>query len=405
MATISVPDPATPNRRGLLVAEIVVLVIANVADVVLLLRTMPTGTGLAPAVFGPLVPAVGPAAATLAVLRRRFPYRIAALGVAVGALSLVSTAGSAAVAATGQGTRAYPGIAETIAVALLVGAASRRLTARSAAGVAAFGALAMVATPLVRYAPGSPAALLAVPAALLWGAAVAVGLILRDADRRRLAELTGVRATERLQLARELHDLVAHHLAGIVVRVQAARTVADAGAAAEVYADIEHAGTEALTAMRRLLGMLRTSEPAAVLPGARLDTAVHTAVRTVAGEDSDGITVDTAPELDALPVRPELTVTVHRIVLEALTNARQHAPDATEVTVTVGIESGQLVLDVANDGVAATRVHRSGSGYGLIGMSERVTALGGTFRAGPEAGRRWRIVARLPVGSGRMPDE
>lgn len=381
-------------------AEVAALVLVGLADIVLTFR-MKHHPGVVPGLLGPLVPSAGEGTAVLAVLRRRFPDRVFALGLAVAALSLASTGGSAAIAVAHQGTWAYPGATEVVAMALLTGAASRRLAARHAAGVALAGVVAMVATPVVRYGIGSPVALLAVPAALLWGAAVAVGLILRDADTRRVTDLADVRAGERLQLARELHDLIAHHVSGIVVRAQAARAVAENPSATAqdpvmVYTEIEQAGTEALTATRRLVGMLRANEPVAVMPGSGVGDAIRAAVEDHGALEPE-LDVEIAAELDGLTAPPELVITVHRLVLEALTNMRRHAPNATRVTVSATVDGGQLVLDIHNDGAGARTGNRAGSGYGLVGMAERVTALGGSLRAGPERGRSWRLTARLPL--------
>jgi signal transduction histidine kinase len=398
-------DSAPPHRRGVLVAEITVLVLAVLGDIALEVR-IPAVSGLVPTLLGPVVPAVGPATAVLAVLRRRFPRRVDLLGFSVAGLSLLSTVGSVAVATAGEGPRSYPGSTEVLAMALLTGAGCRSLPARRATGVAIVGLVAMVAAPLVRYGIGSPAALLAVPAATLWGGALALGLILRDADTRRRAELADVRAGERLQLARELHDLVAHHVSGIVVRAQAAAAMAVSPTATaqdpvEVYAEIEEAGTEALAATRRLVGMLRTNEPVMVLPGSRFGDAVRAAVDAQTAGHPD-VEIDIAGELDGLPVRPELAITVHRVVLEALTNVRRHAPDATEIIVTARAESGHGVLEIRNDGAGGRTADRAGPGYGLVGIAERVTALGGSVRTGRGHGRYWRVTARLPLEPGRI---
>ena len=107
--------------------------------------------------------------------------------------------------------------------------------------------------------------LLAVPAALLWGGSLAVGLILRDADARHRSMQAEARTAERLRLARELHDLVAHHITGVVVRAQAAQVLAGkqgsgSEAVEQIFPDIEQAGREALAAMRRVVAMLRTGQ-------------------------------------------------------------------------------------------------------------------------------------------------
>lgn len=399
-AMTSNPGSAPANRRGVLVAEIVLLVLANAVDTVLLAR-LHIATGPAAALLISIVPAVGPAASVLAVLRRRFPDRVALLGSVVAALSLVSTGASLAEAALGQGRHGYPGSAEVLALALLAGAGCRRLAPRVAAGIALLAGLAMVAAPVLRYGIGSPAALLGVPAALVWGAAVALGLILRDADRQRRAQLTEVRTGERLRLARELHDLVAYHVSGIVVQAQAAQVIAGNPAArqqdpVELYAVIEEAGTAALTATRRLVGMLRTNEPVALLPGTRLGAAMRHAIAEQGVVTPGAEVTERLPdELDELPAAPVLAVTAHRVVLEALTNVRRHAEQATEIVVAAHADGAELVLTVDNDGVTGRST--AGSGYGLVGMTERVSALGGTLRAGPAEGHRWHLTARLPL--------
>lgn len=381
-------------------AEIATLAVCVVFDVVVVLKTYsPPAAGLLAAAFVAVTPSIGPMAAVLAVLRRRFVRRVALLGGCVAALSLAVTGFSVLAAAAGTSVRAQPSATETLALALLVGAGCRRLAWRPAVALAVTTGLAMTAAPVLRYGFSSPAALFAVPSALLWGGALAVGLLLRDTDARRRAELVEVRSGERLRLARELHDLVAHSVTGIVVRAQAARVTAvnplvEERDPVEVYTEIEEAGAEALSAMRRLVGMLRTEDedPAAAAgPGGIAD-----AVRQAAAGD-ERVELDLPGELAATTTSPELTTTVHRVVLEALTNVRRHAPAATEVRVGVRIDAGHVVVEILNDGTESAPPDRSRRGYGLVGMTERVTALGGTLRAGGEPGRRWLIRVRLPL--------
>jgi signal transduction histidine kinase len=385
------PDGGSPalTRRGPLLAEIAALVLLAAVDSVTILSA-PPARGLAAGLVTAVVPGLGPAAAVLAVLRRRFVTRIGLLGGGVVAISLLNTA----LSTLADGHQTPPGLTEIMAIALLVGAGCRRLDRYAAIGLAAAGGVAMTVAPVLRYGAGSWAALLAVPAALLWGGSLAVGLVLRDADDRRLAALAEARTAERLRLARELHDFVAHHVTGIVVRAQAARVIAAAGTDAEVFREIEEAGSDALTAMRRLVGMLRTDsrDPAPYADGIR-------AAVLDAASAHDGISPDLPEELDRLTLAPETVTTVHRVVLEALTNVRRHAPEATDVRVAARVQHDPaedvLVLEVVNDGVRGPSGSRVG--YGLIGMTERVTALGGTLRAGAESGRRWRITVRLPL--------
>ncbi|MBP2335929.1 signal transduction histidine kinase [Saccharothrix coeruleofusca] len=391
--------PGVQARRGVLVAEIAALVATTAVDSALAVRWQ-APSGVATPLLATAVPPVGTAVAVLAALRRRFPRRIGGLGAAVVGLSLLSTGFSALTDTLDWGSTAYPATTEVLACVLLVGAGCRRLPPVGAVVLAAAAGAAVVAAPVVRHGLDSPAALLAAPAALLWGVALAVGLVLRDADARHLAALDRVRTNERLQLARELHDLVAHHVSGIVVRVQAARALSGNPSVPEqesaaVYADIERAGAEALVAMRRLVGMLRSTEHALPPPDSRLGDVV----RAVA---ADRAVVDVAEELDDLPVPPELSGTVHRVLLEALTNVQRHSPEATEVRVTARVEDDHLVLDVGNDGVPERPADRHG-GYGITGMTERVAALGGTLEAGPRPAGRWHTTARLPMGPEETP--
>jgi signal transduction histidine kinase len=399
LEAVSIVRHQTTARRGGLVVEVPVLVVVGLGDIVLAIVLHP-GTGIAQYLLGPGTPTVGVATAVLAGLRRMFPERILMLGLAVAGLSLSGTIATLIVAAVRPGSWSYPGVDEIVAMALLTGAACRRLTGREAGFAALASVVAMVSAPVLRYGIGSPAALMAVPAAVLWGVALAVGLLLRDADRRRMAELADVRANERMQLARELHDLIGYHVSGIVVRAQAAKALAENPAVpaldpVEVYGEIEQAGADALTATRRLVGLLRADGPVAVLPGSGLDEAIRTAVDDHGAVDAD-LDVDIAAELADLAVPPELAITAHRLVLEALTNVRRHAPDATRVTVRATVDGRHAVVSVHNDKASGG----GSSGYGLVGMAERVHALGGSLSAGAERGRGWRLIARLPLEKG-----
>lgn len=381
------------GRRGPLVAEAVVLGVLVVLDMVLASRALP-GQGQLATIALQFAPGVGPVVALLAVLRRRFPDHIAGLAGAVSGLSLLGSTIAALLAAAGTRLPPQPGAAETLAIALLVGACCHRLSPRAAAVQAVLGGAAATLAPLLRYGTGSPAALYAAGAAVVWGGALAGGLVLRDAEVRHRVDVLELRSAERLRLARELHDLVAHQITGIVVRVQAAHRVAErTGGDTATFAELETAGATALSAMRRLVGALRTGDEDLFVPPADLATAVDRAV-----PDDDRIHLDVSPDLATLAVAPEVVTTAHRLLTESLTNVRRHAPDALDVRVLVHHEPrGELRVEVVNDGAA--RPARRG-GYGLLGMAERVAAVGGTVQAGPAEGRRWRVLARLPLEPG-----
>ncbi|HEX7303066.1 sensor histidine kinase [Lentzea sp.] len=382
----------TTARRGVFVAEVAVLVVAVVVDLVLATR------GDAPrGVLGPLlttiVPYAGEATAVLAVLRRRFPRRIELLGGAVVALSLLGTA----VAGLVDRVPAQPPVTEVLAVLLVAAAGCRRLPAVRAAVLAVTACATVVLAPVVRYGLGFPAALFPVAAALAWGAAVALGLILRDADARHRRELDRIRTEDRLQLARDLHDLVAHHVTGIVVRTRAAQALAGNPAAPpqdplDVYDQIEQAAAEALTATRGLVGVLRSDEP---LPSPSL--VLGDVVRAAVGEEAS---VQMTGDVDTLTLPAQVSVALHRVLLEALTNTRRHAR-ASEVLVTARTDGDELVLEIDNDGAPAGPPAQGG--HGVVGMGERMDALGGELTAGPHGDGGWRVTARLPLEPGTLP--
>ncbi|WP_330274699.1 histidine kinase [Lentzea sp. NBC_00516] len=376
-----------PARRSVFVAEVAVLLVATVVDAVQV-----SGGDGPRGVLGPLltmvVPYAGTAAAILAVLRRRFPRRIELLAGAVMGLSLLGTAAAGFV----EQVPAQPPLTEVLAVLLLAAAGCRRLPSARAAVLAVAACVTVVLAPIVRYGLDYPAALFPVAAALAWGAAVALGLILRDADARHRRDLERIRTEDRLQLARDLHDLVAHHVTGIVVRTRAAQALAANPAApaqdpAEVYDQIEHAAAEALTATRGLVGVLRSDEP---LPSPSL--VLGDVVRVAAGEE---VAVHVGDDVEALPLPPRVSVALHRVLLEALTNSRRHAR-ATGVRVTARSDDGDLVLEIDNDGVPDGVAAQGG--HGVLGMTERMAELGGELAAGPHGHDGWRVTARLPLG-------
>jgi signal transduction histidine kinase len=378
----------TRARRGMLGAEIAALAAGILADLLLVLQAPDADRGWAAPLTG-LLASTGVAIPVLAVLRRRFPRHIGVLGSVVAVLSVI-----AMVAQVAGHTREQPPVAEIVAAGVLTASAGRRLPPRWAASLALVLGVVMIGAPLLRFDVGVPGTLLAVAAAAYWGACVGVGLILRVADGRQRDALDRVRGQERLQLARELHDLVSHHVSGIVVRVQAARAITEAGADegdhAAVYREIEEAGGEALAAARRLVGMLRNTEDVPPLPGAVFGDAVRAAAGSVTSSD-------VAEELDQVPVPAQLATTIHRVVTEAVTNVRRHAPSATEVSVSARTDADDLVLEVRNNGVPAIPLSSPG-GFGIIGMTERIALLGGSLTAGREPGSHWRVTARLPLG-------
>ncbi|SDO43535.1 sensor histidine kinase [Lentzea jiangxiensis] len=219
---------------------------------------------------------------------------------------------------------------------------------------------------------------------------VAGGLLLRLRERSREALAAAAeeraRRDERLDMARELHDVVAHHVTGMLVQAQAALVVAeqDKAKACAMIPGIVEGGTEALGAMSAMVRTLRDN-------GAATATTDLTADLHRLAERS-GLPVRTTVELTE-DVRPELGRSVLRLVQEALTNVRKHAFDATSVEVDVRLGASAVQLSVVDNG--RTRPAHSG-GFGLVGMRERVHELGGRFFAGP-TGEGWLVTAELPL--------
>jgi signal transduction histidine kinase len=236
---------------------------------------------------------------------------------------------------------------------------------------------------------------------------IAAGMYFRARDRERnqtvQAAVTSAQQGERMALARELHDVVAHHVTGIVVQAQAALMVAEKNPAVAVPAleKIERSGTEALTAMRTLVGSLRD--------GTAAWTAGNTDMADQATTDLAGDLAGLAENFAGPPVELELNLpdelphevgrSVLRLVQESLTNVGKHAPDATAVHVLVAqTPSDTLHIRVTDDGKTRPVNPPGGSGgYGLVGMRERVELLGGRFDAGPSGYVGWSVEAWLPL--------
>lgn len=213
---------------------------------------------------------------------------------------------------------------------------------------------------------------------------------------------------ERARIARELHDVAAHHLSGLVLQAGALeRTVArDPGQAAILASEVREGGAQALTSMRRLVGLLRAADDEPETRGSRPSLADLDDLLDAARDDGLEVTL-TAEGTSQLPrVREEghdeVELAVYRIVQEALSNARRHAPGATVAITVAHGDDGCLDIEVVDDGGRASPEHADGAdggGLGLIGMRERVQLLGGTLEVGPRQPRGWRIHARLPIGT------
>ncbi|MGE7386448.1 sensor histidine kinase [Streptomyces sp. NPDC004126] len=249
--------------------------------------------------------------------------------------------------------------------------------------ILAAGALcsAMDETPVAENAVGL--AFLLLPGVL--GAAVRFRV---TAHERQLEQ---VRSRERERLARELHDTVAHHVSAMVIIAQAGRVLAgtDPSAAVEALEGVEEEGARTLEEMRAMVAALRDRGVGAELAPPAGVADLERLVRTPGGRLRVDLGLD--GELDALP--PAVDAAVYRIVQESVTNALRHAVDATELVVRVAAERHTVRVSVRDDG---RRTGRGRDGYGLTGLRERATLLGGTLLAGPGTDRGWHVEAELP---------
>ena len=228
---------------------------------------------------------------------------------------------------------------------------------------------------------------------LLMPAALGAAVRFRRTARER--EQDEVRMREREQLARELHDTVAHHVSAIVIQAQAGRTIVanDPGRAASVFADIEAAAVRSLAEMRTVVSILRDNDDPELAPTPRVadlprlvdSGTVSTPVDLMLGEDLD--------DLDSA-----VDIAVYRLVQESITNVQRHATGATRVEVRISRDHDGVGIVVTDDGTDARRANVSG--HGLRGMAERAELLGGTFSAGPRPDGGWTVKAHLPQNDG-----
>ena len=231
---------------------------------------------------------------------------------------------------------------------------------------------------------------------------------LAEQERRHSGELSLLE--ERQRIARELHDVVAHHMSVIAIQAEAApyKMETPPPELVECFAGIRESALTGLTELRRVLGVLRTDGPdTAPQPGlADLDALLDSA-------RGGGLSVTAAIIGDPVPLPDGVDLSAYRILQEALSNAMRHAP-GSHVAVSVTYRGDYVGLDVRNDagsrvtaavaqtaGTGETRgkddLGGTGGGHGLIGMRERATMLGGSLHAGPREGGGFHVIAVLPV--------
>jgi signal transduction histidine kinase len=229
-------------------------------------------------------------------------------------------------------------------------------------------------------------------------------LLLAQTQRSQEEQLRTARLAESARIAREIHDVLAHTLAGLTIQLEATSALIERGADRDqVLARVQRAhelAREGLTETRRAVGALR-ADP-------RPPTAAASDIQALVSEYRSAISAKVTVTIDGSADRlpDEVGQTLVRAVQESLTNVRKHAPGAAvTITLHAGLASARdLELIVANGPAPAGAsghdlLSRSGGGYGLQGMRERVQALGGTFEAGLAGDGGWRVRIRLPAAT------
>ncbi len=215
----------------------------------------------------------------------------------------------------------------------------------------------------------------------------------RIAERERDVAAREAVVEERARIARELHDVIAHHVSMIVVQAGAERSVLgqENASTREVLETVEQSGRSALTEMRRLLGMLRGDANEPLMPQPGLGD-----VPTLVGQLREaGLPVELRLDGDRRELPAGIELSGYRIVQEALTNALKHAGDA-HATVHIRYGADSLDLEIADDGAGAT-ARASGGGHGLVGMRERAALYGGRFETSRNPSGGFVVRVKLPI--------
>jgi signal transduction histidine kinase len=395
--TVATVNAVRSRQDGVRVVDVALasaLLVLVEAAVVASRQTRPGPTWLA-AVWGAL--AVIPLA-----WRREAPIRV------WGISSL-----SALVAFANHGSPGVLALAPLIALYTVATTCPRRVSLTAGAATVIGGTLAVVASRPsgVRWREaGSVAPKLLFPIVLV-AAAWLIGDNLRvrrayvaeleakaaRAQADRTADLARAASAERTRIARELHDVVVHHVSVIAVQAGAARLLADqAGDTSESrqsWLAVETTARTALAELREILGLLRSDrEPSALTPPPGIDQLD----RLIEDVRQAGLSVDARVEGTPVVLPPAVDLSGYRIVQEALTNVLKHA-GAVPTTVVVRYGDDRLDVEVSNGGPVVPSSTQTMGGHGLEGMRERVALLGGSFDAHPQVSGGFAVVASIPA--------
>ncbi len=217
----------------------------------------------------------------------------------------------------------------------------------------------------------------------------------RSAELRHARDLE-VRLKERHQIARDLHDTIAHRMTAIAIQAQAGRAVAASNpeAVMETLTAIEDTASSSLREMREIIGVLRDSD--AEFHSQHTVAEIERIANSVDGETP--VNVGLRGELSDLG--PSIEAGLFWVAQEAITNARRHSRRASRISVLISGSADSVRMTVTDDGDPVRPEAKGGSGYGIIGMTERTALLGGRLHAGPGPADHWVVEAFIPKGKG-----
>lgn len=229
-----------------------------------------------------------------------------------------------------------------------------------------------------------------------------VQMAARAAERRRVESAEFAVRTERLRMARELHDIVAHAVTLMTLQAAGARTVltTDPGRALAALDVIDRTGSQAMKELRRLLGVLRSASPDEVTDesGAlSLPPGLADLPPLIDSIRSTGIAITLKSVGIERPLDQSVNSAAYRIISEALTNVTKHSGTGTTAEVTITWGSYQLIIDVLDDGAGQRSRKSLSTGNGLLGLTERVVLVGGAFQTHPRSTGGYEVHAELPI--------
>ncbi|MFI0481778.1 sensor histidine kinase [Actinomadura sp. 9N215] len=294
-----------------------------------------------------------------------------------------------------EGVAALLMIITDLGVGYIAATRSRRVSIPVAAGTFAVQALAAVA---FLSADSILLTTITLAVTVTWLVGDSIRVRRANAETLRVQATAQAVAAERLRIARELHDMVAHSIGIIAIQAGVGGRVIDTqpAEARNALDAIEATSRDVLSGLRRMLTALRKDDPGAAPlgPSPRLDDLDRLAD---AAKDA-GVRVDVRWEGERRALPPDVDLSAYRIVQEAVTNVVRHA-GTDECRVTIGYGDEELSIEVDDDGHGGV----VGTGYGIVGMRERVGLLRGEFAAGPRPGGGFRVAARIPSPVAAVP--